>query len=572
MMLNHVSGVFKSIRDIKFRKKFFLICVIISMIPALILGFFAYSQINELLTERERANMRSRISQESSSVAQRLKTYETVGEYITWNSELRKTLSSVYATNSAMYETYTQNIEPFLDSVQYLSPGLEDIILYTNASIYPRTGVLEPLENVAAKPWYSESLRRTASARFFWDNGKLLMTDTFPELSNGISAFACLTISHKTLFADLTALFDSHYGVLVTEADGSPIFSYTTADFPACDINDPLSFSTSKAYITETIHGAMDWVFYLYRPTRYIVAATGTILYTVLIVLLCCLAFILICSYWFSSALVRPLETLADKLHRVGKGEYVEMQSSPSQDEVGQLVNSYTDMVHKINLLVNDTLKAKIVRQKLELRALQAQINPHFLYNTLSLINSQAILADQPEISLLARYLTTFYRTSLNKGKDIIAVRDEIENARAYINIQLIMHSDSFDVIYDIDESVLDCTMPNLMLQPLIENAIFHGIEPLPTEQRGKLCISVKDKTDKIVFLIQDNGSGIPEETLKTLLSSRTGGYGAENVHTRAVLQYGAGYGLSYSSDSKGTCARLTIPKTAETNGEDSKS
>ena len=334
MMLNHVSGVFKSIRDIKFRKKFFLICVIISMIPALILGFFAYSQINELLTERERANMRSRISQESSSVAQRLKTYETVGEYITWNSELRKTLSSVYATNSAMYETYTQNIEPFLDSVQYLSPGLEDIILYTNASIYPRTGVLEPLENVADKPWYSESLRRTASARFFWDNGKLLMTDTFPELSNGISAFACLTISHKALFADLTALFDSHYGVLITEADGSPIFSYTTADFPACDINDPLSFSTSKAYITETVHGAMDWVFYLYRPTRYIVAATGTILYTVLIVLLCCLAFILICSYWFSSALVRPLETLADKLHRVGKGEYVEMQSSPSQDEV----------------------------------------------------------------------------------------------------------------------------------------------------------------------------------------------------------------------------------------------
>ena len=114
--------------------------------------------------------------------------------------------------------------------------------------------------------------------------------------------------------------------------------------------------------------------------------------------------------------------------------------------------------------------------------------------------------------------------------------------------------------------------MPNLMLQPLIENAIFHGIEPLPTEQRGKLCVSAKDKTDKIVFLIQDNGSGIPEETLKTLLSSRTGGYGAENVHTRAVLQYGAGYGLSYSSGSKGTCARLTIPKTSETNGEDSKS
>ena len=137
-----------------------------------------------------------------------------------------------------------------------------------------------------------------------------------------------------------------------------------------------------------------------------------------------------------------------------------------STDEIGDLINGYNSMSKRLDETVNEVYQSKIKEKEYEMRALQAQINPHFLYNSLSMINWKALEAEQEDISRITLSLSTFYRTALNKGKNILLVKDEIANIKSYLDIQLAMHDNSFDVVYDIDDSILKYETLNLILQP----------------------------------------------------------------------------------------------------------
>lgn len=551
-------------RNLRFRTKFFLVSLCISLIPTFVLGIFCYRQLNSLLIERERTALRDSIIQESLNISSWIKTYETVAEHICWDKSLNEALNSKYETNSQMYRAYTNLIEPALSSVEFLTAGINELVVYTDLEIIPKDNTLEPLYTLQTYPWFNDVLLQANTFPIsIIDGSSILIFDSFVDIPKDVTAFICVQLESDVLFENLTTLFDNSYGILITDAEDKPIWSYHTKDITSFTAEVSIDDIRMGNYIVEnTTDLHTEWNYYIYRPTQSVVGPTKTIIYTVVFTLLICLTLILMLSYWFSGTLVRPLERLASNMVKVAQGEYEIMDTPQSSDEVGQLMLSFSDMVTKINVLINETLRAKIVQQKLEFKALQAQINPHFLYNTLSLINSQALLAGHPEIGQLARYLSTFYRTSLNKGKDMIKVSGEIENAKAYINIQLIMHSNSFDVRYDIDEDVLGYTMPNLMLEPLIENSIMHGIEPMQSGERGLLTVSAKSVGTDIVFTIADNGCGIPEDILALLPSKHSNSYGVENVHTRAQLQYGQQYGLSYRSKVNcGTEVTLTIPK-----------
>ena len=559
--------------NLKFQTKIFLLCLTISLIPTSILGFFCYNQLNTLLLEREQTALYDSIMQESLNISSKLSTYKTISEYLVWDSDLNSVFKQTYESNSQMYRAYTQEIEPLFSTIKHLNPSITKIIIYTDLDIYPRTGVLEPLDQIEYYPWYQE-VSDTINALYIhsMEDNSLSVVQRFIRTPKNISAYIMLQINTEQLFSSMTTLYSSSYGVLIADADGYPIWQYHTNDLPdnimsvSSLTDDTLSDVTQSHYIVETVVDQnSDWTYYIIRPTKAVRAATRIIISTTLIIITLCLFFIFLFSYLLSHSLVRPLEKLTENIKQVVSGDYEITDIPHFSDEVGQLIENFTDMVHQLNHLINDTLKAKIVQQKMQFRALQAQINPHFLYNTLSLINSQSILAGHPEIGLPARYMATFYRTSLNKGKDFILVKEELENIKSYINIQLLMHSDSFDVSYDIDPDILSFIMPNLMLQPLVENAIIHGIDCRKTDCRGRLEITAKGSGDHLIFTITDNGCGIPEDKLTEILSERTNSYGVENVHTRAQLQYGSEYGLQYKSHvGSGTEVTLTIAKQTE--------
>jgi len=252
---------------------------------------------------------------------------------------------------------------------------------------------------------------------------------------------------------------------------------------------------------------------------------------------------------------------LAKNMEQIERGDLSVTVTTTATDEIGSLIQKFGNMVHKLQDMINEVYKSKIAKQEYEMKALQAQINPHFFYNSLSLINSKAIIADQGDISEMAQLLSTFYRTTLNRGKDKISVRDELENTTSYIQIQRMMHTNSFDVHYEIEEEILKYSMINLLLQPLVENAINHGIDHKETPGRGVLTIVGKQVGDHLIFKVSDNGCGIEKQTMDTLLTSKTQGYGVQNVHLRVQLTYGPEYGLFYESSMEGTTVILTIPK-----------
>ena len=557
-------------RNLKFRTKLFIICLMISLIPTLILGSFCYSQLRTLLTERERTALRDSIIQESITISSQLDSYETISEYIVWDSNLIDVLSRKYDTNSQMHRAYTQTVEPFFSTLKHLSPDINEIVIYTDLEIYPRSGVLEPLSRIAECSWYSEVSARTKPLWIYsGEDDKLFVIHRFIDIPSNLSAYIQVCINYENLFSRLKSLFSEAYGILLLDDDGNMLWNFQTSDMEAFYTSgeqlstDPLSRLTRSDFIVEsTLDQANGWTYYVYRPTSVVLESTYTTILAILFIVIFCVFLVVLLSYWLSSSLVRPLENLAANMNQVSQGNYEIAVSYRSQDEVGQLIRSFTEMVQKLNHLINETLQAKIIRQKLEFRALQAQINPHLLYNTLSLINSQAIITGHPKIGLPARYLASFYRTSLNKGKDLITVKDELTNIQAYINIQLIMHSDSFDVVYHIEDEILSFIMPNLMLQPLVENAILHGIDSLNGARRGLLKITAKASGDTLVFTISDNGLGIPQSKLAILLTEKSNSYGIENVNTRARLQYGSRFGLRYDTQiDSGTTVTLTIPK-----------
>jgi two-component system sensor histidine kinase YesM len=205
--------------------------------------------------------------------------------------------------------------------------------------------------------------------------------------------------------------------------------------------------------------------------------------------------------------------------------------------------------------------ESEITQKKYEMKALQNQINPHFLYNTLSLINWKAIENGNKDISEITLALSNFYRTSLNKGKNVLPVADEIKNVKSYIAVQLFMHDYDFDVEYDIDEEIMGYESLNLILQPIVENAIEHGLEVMEEDKRGLLIIKGWLQDNKIYISVTDNGVGMDEDKAATIITQHSKGYGMRNVHERIRLFYGDEYGLSVHSEiDKGTTITVCIP------------
>lgn len=248
-------------------------------------------------------------------------------------------------------------------------------------------------------------------------------------------------------------------------------------------------------------------------------------------------------------------------MEKMGNDNYDFSLSEAAEDEIGQIARGCNQLRDQIRFLVRENYEKKILIKSSELNLLQEQINPHFLYNALSVISSLAIKEGEGRTVQSVRYLANFYRMSLQKGKKIVTIKEEIALVDYYMKIQKIRFEDSIQVEYDVDESILGCQTIKLLLQPLVENAVLHG-----RKEEGVLHIgvSVKRAGDHIEYGVQDDGVGIEKEKLENLkkeLAISEEGFGIKNVNIRVKLQYGEQYGLSIDSEyQKGTRLAVTIP------------
>ena len=243
-------------------------------------------------------------------------------------------------------------------------------------------------------------------------------------------------------------------------------------------------------------------------------------------------------------------------------GEKMEVGiTSHRKDEIGILIRSYGHMMQRIQDLIQENYETKIAQKEFEMKALQAQINPHFLYNSLSMINWKAIEAGENEISKITLALSSFYRTTLNKGKTMNTIQNAVDNIKAYLSLQLYMHDNNFQVHYDIDPDTEDYDIPLLIFQPFVENALEHGLD-LKEDDDRQIWIIISQDEKEIFIRIRDNGIGMDAETARHILEYDTKGYGVKNVNDRMKLHYGEEYKIKVESvEGVGTSVLLRFPK-----------
>ena len=333
------------------------------------------------------------------------------------------------------------------------------------------------------------------------------------------------------------------------------------------------SYSEGKnEYTAVHIHSdSTGWTTVGVIPLRYINKDLAGIQYLTVIIIVLTIIIGVTVSVIIAQSLILPLENTVNALEKFSRGDFAVRLKENRCDEIGKLNRIFNKAIKEINELMQKVTQSEILNKEMEFKTLQSQMNPHFLYNTLDTINWLAFKEKQTEICNLVAAISSLIRASISNKKSIITIEQELDYVKNYIYIQHIRYKDRFDTIYDIDESLLKQAVPKLIIQPIVENAIIHGIEN--SKNKNLLYISVKHENECIVIIVKDTGIGMTDEKVSELLKEPLNTEGDEQkahtnlglyaVHKRIQLMYGDLYGITvHSQAGEGTTVTLHIPFT----------
>lgn len=282
--------------------------------------------------------------------------------------------------------------------------------------------------------------------------------------------------------------------------------------------------------------------------------------------------FVIFISAFISAKISKPIKELEKSMKMVEEGMLDISINIKGEAEVAKLAGTFNMMLTRIRYLMEQIVLEQESKRKAEFEVLQAQINPHFLYNTLNSVVRMVESGKKEDAIIMITSLSKLFRISISKGRNIITIQEELEHASNYMIIQKIRYKNKFRFEIEAQEAVLQCKTVKLILQPIIENAIYHGIEYMVDE--GFIKVSAEIVNEKLLLQVSDNGSGMRPETVENILTARSEskegvGVGVKNVHERIQLCYGKEYGLEFISEvDQGTIVKIWLPLTDESKKE----
>ncbi|HJB17089.1 MAG TPA: histidine kinase [Candidatus Blautia excrementipullorum] len=312
------------------------------------------------------------------------------------------------------------------------------------------------------------------------------------------------------------------------------------------------------------------WFMVTVLPSDPLMAQSSNLMLEYVLMYLGILVLATIAAHFLSHSVTNRISSVIHQMSKVREGTPAPMDSPTYHDEVGDLIDTYNYMTRKMGSLMEEQLKAAEELRIAEFNSLQAQINPHFLYNTMDMINWLAVQGRNSEVSSAVQSLSKFYKLTLSRKESITTIGKEEEHVSIYIQLQNMRFHDRITFVSDIPDELTEYRIPKLTLQPVIENAVLHGI--LEKESKsGTIVLTGWLEEDDIILLISDDGVGIPPEKLSTIIagegSSSSGGtnIAVYNTHRRLQILYGPEYGLTYSSQpGQGTEVQIRIPAQKE--------
>ena len=553
-------------KDLKYRYKLTIMMILCSLIPVCVISGYTQIRTVQIMREKEQIGLEQVLEQSVNSIDNRIQIYTNLINYLTYSSDLREIMEKEYSSDYEAYLAYTEIADPMFTMPQLYHEEIRSITLYAENIQVEHGNTLAPLSVAQNQSWYTE-INEKGTVQWLVKQGnkkEILAVRKFYR-QDKIQAMLVLSLDYNRVLEPFADLLTENRGGLILDEQGNVVYSGYRMDAPyKPDKETSLNYLKEHYVCIEKKIEDTKWNFCLYQPKEELEKSVWTLLLGNIPVLLLCLFLILLLGYFFSRKMVERLEQLTENMNQINLGLRKVTVVSQSKDEIGVLVRTFTRMMDEINKLISQVYEAKIKLQKTEMKALQAQINPHFLYNSLSIINWKALEADNEEISRITLALSTYYRTSLNKGETMTIAANEIRNIDAYLQIQLIMHDNSFQVIKEIQEDALSYSVPKLILQPLVENAIEHGLDVSEKEEKWLKISACKEK-DALIMAVEDNGMGMSEEQAKSIITYRSKGYGVRNVNDRITLLYGEEYHLRVKSrQGEGCRIEIVIPVNKE--------
>ena len=560
-----MKNIRKKFRDMKYRHKLTILLVIASLVPMTVLALYSHSSMSRLVRHNELEDTSSILEQTRESIDSQIEIFTSLLNYLTYSPDIEEVINEKSMDNYMAYEKYTYIVDPLLTVPKSYHDAVEQIQLFAQSIKVRHEYTLVPLSEMKQE-WWCDSLTDDVQVQWMVNTEKPEIV-AVRQLYNGkeLEAVLCITLDYNKIFKPLNNVIIEESGGMVLDRSGNIL--YRREEIQENDLADKTDSqevleAVQKNYVSvSSISRDTGWEFYLYKTRKSIEQSVYQMLLTEIPLIIGCVLIIFILGLVFSRLFTRKIEQLTKNMDQVNHGIREVTVYSDSEDEVGLLIRSFRRMMGEIDRLISEVYENKIALKEFELKALTAQINPHFLYNSLSIINWMAIRSDQKEISKVTLDLSTFYRTALSKGEDMVTVENCIRNIQAYLSIQLVMHDNDFQIEWNIDPQVKTEKVPKLILQPVVENALEHGLD-VKEEGEKILKLSFLDNGSDVLLRVEDNGLGMEQEVAQRLIMYQAEGYGLKNVNDRICLLYGDDYTIRILSKvGEGTRVEMRIPK-----------
>jgi two-component system sensor histidine kinase YesM len=497
-------------------------------------------------------------------------------------------LRDVQAGNRKDYYTRLSQLQTPFNQLMLIEQSIDSLLVYSPiGDFYPT----EVKRNAAKKTVDTEIFKQITGEKKAWSSLWIeghkdeLFSRPYPVISFVIKPFFDTKLDDVYVIVNiredrLQELLQAHLAEgrmkqMVINRANLPVFS--SAQMPQAteelifdkigdNVRGHLEYEapTGGTYLVNYVSLGMnpEWVLVGYQSKAELLAPVTRMRWTILTIMGACVVLALIMSSMLSELLLKPLFKLRNLMFKVEQNNLDVRFESVFEDEISQVGHKFNRMLEQINELIVEVKESEQDKRKSEIKALQAQIDPHFLYNTLNTIYWKSEMEEQQAVSGMIVSLSLLFRLGLNNGKELTTLGQELEHVTQYMKLQAMCYPDLFDYEVVADERILVIPVLKILLQPLVENSILHGFQDLP--RRGKIEIHAAAEHGLLTLVVRDNGSGMDAEQVEKMLSgpeSQRTSYALSNVQARLALYYGYKASMKFASESGvQTTVTLTIP------------
>ncbi|MCL2362388.1 MAG: histidine kinase [Defluviitaleaceae bacterium] len=592
--------------NLQIRHKLLLSFFVIPVILVLSIGFATFLSSTDALRRQGYDIIYEHQQSTIAGIIRNMNRYELIAQTITGNTTIQTFIAPNYITPLREYEIVRNVLNPtihsFLDAsesginiqlIRYndinseiITGGIGSLLAYPRSIDFRLTGRRRQFQvlnysRIRDLHWTSFAMEEVNTRGGIWaqvgndrDYGYISFLQEITDMSTPrieVIGLLRLTIMFDTIYTDnfngtdgsFNLVFDTGHRLLSAEGYKVDFYEMNRDIFYGFLSGDDSQMLLRDQGITLIRSGEFgdNWHIVSIYPTRFITENVNRIAIITVFTFAIAGTLMFLLTFVLSKSFSKRINAIATKMQDFSSGEPGMRITGFGHDEIGFLGNVFNDMSEQISTLIYDNYISDIEKKDAQLKALQAQINPHILYNSLSSISRLAELGETADITNMVRALAKFYRMTLNRGSEIISIDDELSQIKAYLEVFRIRKGETFNVVFDVEDTVLMYQTLKIILQPFVENIFEHVIKI--DGSTININITVRACGDDILFTVQDDGIGIPRDKLVNILNDEVSqGYGIINVNKRVMLQYGQEYGVSIKSEPGiGTSVSVRIPR-----------